>query len=260
MFVSMFVYMRFAVTHQRCRSPLSGCGKLGRRFRILESSLIAIGVGQRDVGAAQEAETVAGRTRYHNTWHALRTIAAAEGARGLYAGLPINVLGGVSAWGLYFFLYAGAKQRLAAGRREPLGAAQHMQCAFGAGLATAAATNPFWVVKTRMVLQPAAGAPQYANVFDALRSIVRDEGVRGFFRGFSAAIFGVTHGAVQVRAIAAGRNRCRCRSNAFLLSAQFVAYERFKRAVQENQLEGDAAFFLCGAFSKMTATIGACLC
>ena len=56
--------------------------------------------------------------------------------------------------------------------------------------------------------------------------------MRGFYRGFSPALIGVTHGAVQ-----------------------FVAYERLKRAIQRRQLESDAAFFLCGALSKMVATV-----
>ncbi len=164
---------------------------------------------------------------------AFRSIWRLEGARGLYAGLQANLSGSVLAWGSYFYLYElfkGRALRLSdTGRLE---SQHHLLCAWQAGFVTATLTNPLWVVKTRMVLQTPQGVAQYRSVAHALAAIWRDEGVRGLFRGYLPAMFGVAHGAVQ-----------------------FSCYERLKRFILRHQLEGDAAFFLAGGASKLFATI-----
>jgi solute carrier family 25, member 33/36 len=64
-----------------------------------------------------------------------------------------------------------------------------------AGIATGSATNPIWVVKTR--LQLAARHNENHAALSMIRKIFREEGVKGFYKGLSASYLGVTEGTIQ---------------------------------------------------------------
>ena len=67
------------------------------------------------------------------------------------------------------------------------------------------ATNPIWVVKTRLMSQSSASssnsssrAPwQYHGTFDAIRKMYSVEGVKPFYSGLTPAMLGLTHVAIQ---------------------------------------------------------------
>ncbi len=40
----------------------------------------------------------------------------------------------------------------------------------------------------------------YASIIDGTRQIIKAEGIRGFYRGLTPSLFGVTHGAIQFMA------------------------------------------------------------
>ena len=62
-----------------------------------------------------------------------------------------------------------------------------------AGVVTSTATNPIWVVKTRLQLDKSiTGARRYKNSLDCLAQIWRQEGLKGFSRGLSASYLGVS--------------------------------------------------------------------
>lgn len=153
-----------------------------------------------------------------------------------------------------FFVYGNGKQIYADyfnDSRE--NSAVHLSAAATAGVITAAATNPIWVVKTVMQLQqqqrapppttPSSGAssstaaaaagaasrrpplpplppgssaasPSFSHSFRSITSpplalhrrptsysttvaIFRAEGIRGFYKGLSASLLGVTEGTIQ---------------------------------------------------------------
>ena len=79
--------------------------------------------------------------------------------KGLYRGLTPTLFTVPLFWAVYFPLYSEFKSRLAAssghdaaaGARQP--AYQHVLAAVTAGAISDVATNPFWVVRTRMVTQ-----------------------------------------------------------------------------------------------------------
>ena len=151
---------------------------------------------------------------YRGTVHAFRTVVRREGALGLYSGLTPALVGSTVAWGVYFSCYNNAKARYqrAYDTRE-LPSHLHLVSAAEAGLVVSLATNPIWVVKTRLQLQSRApGAawktapPPYRGFIDALTQIARAEGVAGLYKGLSPSLFLVSHGAIQ-----------------------FTAYERLKR-------------------------------
>lgn len=149
----------------------------------------------------------------HGIFNALRSIsidaathADAAGARGLrktvwpvryyYRGLGPNLVGNVSAWGLYFFLYAEFKQ-LQVTSHLP---ANYMILSLAAGTATALATNPVWVLKTRILGSSRLDAKAYTSIWDGIRRIMQQEGIGGFWRGSIPGMLLVFQGSLQFTA------------------------------------------------------------
>ncbi|VFQ92123.1 unnamed protein product [Cuscuta campestris] len=129
---------------------------------------------------------------YKNTPHALFTIARCEGLRGLYAGFFPAVLGSSISWGLFFFFYGRAKQRYACHmeKDEKLNPSFHLAAAAEAGALVSFCTNPVWLIKTRLQLQnPLHQTRQYAGVYDALRTILKEEGWTALYRGIWPSLF-----------------------------------------------------------------------
>ncbi|XP_045829441.1 folate transporter 1, chloroplastic-like isoform X1 [Trifolium pratense] len=139
---------------------------------------------------------------YKNTAHAIFTITRTEGLRGLYAGFLPGVLGSTISWGLYFFFYDKAKQRYARSREEKLSPGLHLASAAEAGALVCLCTNPVWVVKTRLQLQtPLHQTRPYSGLYDAFRTIMREEGFSALYRGIVPGLFlQVSHGAIQFTA------------------------------------------------------------
>ncbi|KAB2618105.1 folate transporter 1 [Pyrus ussuriensis x Pyrus communis] len=138
---------------------------------------------------------------YKNTAHAIFTIARAEGLRGLYAGFSPAVLGSTVSWGLYFFFYGRAKERYSKDREKQLSAGLHLASAAEAGALVSLCTNPIWLVKTRLQLQtPLHQTRPYSGFYDALRTIIREEGWAALYKGLLPSLFLVSHGAIQFTA------------------------------------------------------------
>ncbi|KAF9921829.1 hypothetical protein FBU30_008109 [Linnemannia zychae] len=148
------------------------------------------------VNASKSAPKLGGTLR------SFQQIFKTEGFRhGLYRGLTPNFAGATVSWGLYFYLYAGIKGRMTVDPQTGrLGPTQHMVASMLGGALTAAVTNPFWVIKTRMCTTKRTDPGAYRSLIGGLTSLVKTEGVQGLYRGFIPALFGVTHGAVQFMA------------------------------------------------------------
>lgn len=90
-------------------------------------------------------------------------------------------------------------------RNGVTGSFLHLVSAAAAGMTVATALSPVWVIKTRLQIQTnidhvmADGKPlrNYNGAVDAFRGILREEGVRGLYRGLSASYLGVTEGATH---------------------------------------------------------------
>jgi solute carrier family 25 folate transporter 32 len=184
---------------------------------------------------------------YKNTAHALFSIGRAEGLKGLYAGFYPAVLGSSLSWGLYFFFYSRAKHRYQKGTEEHLGAGLHLASAAEAGALVCLFTNPVWLVKTRLQIQtPGSGARQpYSGFLDALRTILRDEGWRAFYKGLGPSLLLVSHGAIQFTTYEEAR--------------KFVITLRNKQRKDDN-IVGDKAltsvdYAALGALSKFFAAL-----
>eukprot|EP00842_Homolaphlyctis_polyrhiza_P001745 jgi/Hompol1/2571/HPOL_006063-RA len=148
----------------------------------------------------------------------LRTIQQKEGIRALWKGLGPNLVGVVPARSIYFAVYGRCKHfysQLNNGNETSL---VHVSSAATAGVATATFTNPIWVIKTRMQLQsedPKLRAQQrYRNSMHCGYLIMKEEGVRGLYRGLSASFLGLAESTLQ-----------------------FAMYEYFKRLALERRRE-----------------------
>ncbi|GAA5837431.1 hypothetical protein JCM9279_005686 [Rhodotorula babjevae] len=175
-----------------------------------------------------------------DTGKILRDVYKFEGASALFKGLGPTLAGAVPARSINFFVYGNGKLLYADlfnGGKE--NTAVHLAAAATAGVATAAATNPIWVVKTDMQLRqqehkaakssspssrrpppppvpkphhqvfshsfrslsspPGAmqGPPPRPTSFSTALQIYHAQGLRGFYRGLSASLLGVTEGTIQ---------------------------------------------------------------
>lgn len=76
---------------------------------------------------------------------------------------------------------------------RPLTSVHHLLAAFEAGIIMVFLTNPLWLIKTRMQLQPSAPAPgqpkptheAYRGLWHAVKTITREEGPLGLYKGGS---------------------------------------------------------------------------
>ncbi|KAF3790513.1 Folate transporter 1 [Nymphaea thermarum] len=137
----------------------------------------------------------------------MSTIARIEGLRGLYAGLGPAILGSTLSWGLYFFFYSRAKQRYLKKTEDQLGPGLHLVSSAEAGALVCLFTNPVWLIKTRLQLQtPLQQTRQYSGFsglillnfrYNAVRTILKEEGWHALYRGIGPSLLLVSHGALQ---------------------------------------------------------------
>jgi len=97
----------------------------------------------------------------------------------------------------------------------------------------------------QLLADAASGQKAYSSYLDAIKTIFREEGIKGFYKGVAASYWGCTEGAVQ-----------------------FLMYEQFKRRLlkktnDRRAKEGlkpvdhlpEVTLFFSAAFSKMVASI-----
>ncbi|KAI8053357.1 mitochondrial carrier domain-containing protein [Syncephalis plumigaleata] len=147
---------------------------------------------------AESGRVKPGMRAYHGTFGTLYRIWAEENIRGLYRGLGPTVLGYLPTWAIYFSVYDRAKtyfaQRTGRGNNHWY---VHIGAAITAGISCNVATNPLWVIKTRMMTQSAYTDYRYDSTPHAFRTIWREEGIRGFYKGLGTSFLGISHAAVQ---------------------------------------------------------------
>jgi solute carrier family 25 (mitochondrial folate transporter), member 32 len=136
----------------------------------------------------------------------------------LYRGLTPNLLGNASSWAIFFYFKSVIETQLRLFHSHPSSNTRHILgdvdpsfrhegralsptdyfLASGAsGLLTSAATNPIWVIKTRMISSDAGSQGAYPSMWAGTKELWVKEGWRGFYRGLGANCLGVSHGAVQ---------------------------------------------------------------
>ncbi|KAF4119964.1 solute carrier family 25 (mitochondrial folate transporter), member 32, partial [Geosmithia morbida] len=141
-----------------------------------------------------------------------RVIWQEEGIRGMYRGLGPIVLGYLPTWAVWFTVYNEAK--VVVSRYCDNVHVINLWCSIIAGGCSTIATNPIWVIKTRLMSQRHMGdrpgsspatktasstssALHYRSTIDAARKMYSTEGLASFYSGLSPALLGLSHVAVQ---------------------------------------------------------------
>jgi Mitochondrial carrier protein len=154
-------------------------------------------------------------------WRTYRT----EGVRGLYRGLGAVLVGGTPGTMLYLCSYELLKVRLGTlggGVTQGSGGefALHFSCGMLAETIACVIYVPVDVVKERMQVQHSTSnnmQGQYSNSWDALKQIMKTEGVSGIYRGYAATL--ASFGPFS--------------------ALYFVFYERFKYWTRERLAKND---------------------
>ena len=194
--------------------------------------------------------TLRGRLRnpYGSVLGSLRQVLRNEGVRGLYKGVTPAMIASSGSWGGYFYFYELSKSRKLGQGGGALTTVDHLSSGVEAGVILVFLFNPLWLIKTRMALQGLESAAstgsltavsparkEYTGIFQAVRTIVREEGFVGLYKGVIPALFLTSHGAVQ-----------------------FAVYEWLKTKVNEQGFVGGKqpawASALIGGASKIIAS------
>ena len=128
---------------------------------------------------------------------------SAQVIRSFYRGLMPNMVGNSLSWGMYFMFYAKVKEAMATARglqgegREQLSFRDIILASSASGALTALSTNPIWVIKTRMISTARNTTGAYTSSFQGVRSLWKEEGLWGLYRGLTPSLIGVSHGAFQ---------------------------------------------------------------
>ena len=148
------------------------------------------------------------QTKYSSILRGLVTIFREEGMRGLYRGLGPTLVAMPPNWAIYFTSYESARTWLGREGGSAMDAVSHVgvnaAAASFAGVVTCAATNPLWVVKTRIQVQELKETSlknfqsTYRGTMHALRRIAHEEGVSGLYSGFAPSILLVTNVAIML--------------------------------------------------------------
>ena len=160
----------------------------------------------------------------------LTQIIKTNGISGLFRGLTPTLFTVPTFWGVYFPIYEMSKTRISqtfmsqskdfnasnsSTTNNALTVLTHVSSAVFAGALADCATNPMWVVRTRMQTETihryeflAAQTkltstpnpmvlPQLLNIRQTINSVYAEGGVPAFYRGLSASLLGLSHVAIQ---------------------------------------------------------------
>uniref|UniRef100_A0A060TG07 ARAD1D19206p n=1 Tax=Blastobotrys adeninivorans TaxID=409370 RepID=A0A060TG07_BLAAD len=150
---------------------------------------------------ASTASKIPGLRHVADTLSILTNVYRAEGVRSLFKGLGPNLVGVIPSRSINFFTYGTGKEFIATNFNDGKEATWvHLLAAANAGIVTSTATNPIWLVKTRLQLDKSTavnGQRQYKNSVDCIRKVLSQEGIAGLYRGLTASYLGVAESSLQ---------------------------------------------------------------
>ena len=137
------------------------------------------------------------------TGSALRGMYVNEGVTSLFKGLGPNLVGVIHARSINFFTYGATKDFLIRnfgtannGLEKNEQTWMHLVSGINAGFVTSTATNPIWLIKTRLQLDK-SHLKIYKNSWDCLKHVVKNEGFFSLYRGLSASYLGGIESTIQ---------------------------------------------------------------
>ncbi|KAK9448606.1 mitochondrial carrier domain-containing protein [Limtongia smithiae] len=137
---------------------------------------------------------------FYETFQIMVGVYKVEGGHALFKGLGPNLVGVIPARSINFFTYNNGKYIIATRFNNGEDAAWvNLMAAAVAGICTSTATNPIWLVKTRLQLdkQNSQNARQYKSSIDCVKQVLDKEGIFGLYRGLTASYLGVVESSLQ---------------------------------------------------------------
>nr|XP_060623890.1 solute carrier family 25 member 36 isoform X2 [Anolis sagrei ordinatus] len=128
--------------------------------------------------------------------HCLKMILQKEGPRSLFRGLGPNLVGVAPSRAIYFAAYSNCKEVLN-NILEPDSTQVHMTSAGVAGFTAITATNPIWLIKTRLQLDARNRGEKRMSAFECVRKVYHADGIKGFYRGMSASYAGISETVIH---------------------------------------------------------------
>lgn len=141
----------------------------------------------------------------------LKSMLQKEGPRSLFRGLGPNLVGVAPSRAIYFAAYSTTKENMNM-ILEPDSTQVHMVSAGMAGFTAITATNPIWLIKTRLQLDASTRGERCMGTLACIQRVYQNEGLRGFYRGMSASYAGISETVIH-----------------------FVIYERIKQRLLVNR-------------------------
>lgn len=133
-----------------------------------------------------------------------RSIYKNEGIGALWKGVGATMVGVIPSRAIYFSTYAKSKDYLSKvhplredSKSSPDSSIVHFGAAVIAGITTATATNPIWMVKTRLQLDENHTSISSKGSWKCIINIIQKEGVFGLYKGMTASYLGVVEGTLQ---------------------------------------------------------------
>ncbi|KAF2418246.1 mitochondrial folate transporter/carrier [Tothia fuscella] len=181
----------------------SFCGAMGGvASGIVTCPLDVIKTRLQAQGSWRRKMNPSGPALYQGMLGTAKTIWQQDGVRGMYRGLGPMLLGYLPTWAVYMSVYDSSRDYYSTKLENKWFA--RIYASITAGACSTLATNPIWVIKTRLMSQVAAHAPheaqtpwQYRSTIDAARKMYRAEGIRAFYSGLAPALLGLSHVAIQ---------------------------------------------------------------
>ncbi|RLV94521.1 Mitochondrial carrier protein RIM2 [Spathaspora sp. JA1] len=131
------------------------------------------------------------------TGSAIKGLYVNEGPSALFKGLGPNLVGVIPARSINFFTYGATKEFLVKnfghGQEETW---MHLTSGINAGFVTSTATNPIWLIKTRLQLDQSKGK-HFKNSWDCFKYVLKNEGFFSLYRGLSASYLGGVESTLQ---------------------------------------------------------------
>jgi len=158
---------------------------------------------------------------------AFRTILN-EGLSSLYAGYESAIVGTAYANAVYYYLYQFLNELMTSvTQHKPLHLLDNIIVAALSGAATAVASNPIWVINTRLSLNAKSGHKK--SLLTTATELVEEEGVSALFAGVLPALVLVANPVIN-----------------------FVLFERIQLALNIKKMTPWQVFFV-GCFTKLIA-------
>ncbi|KAH8603373.1 putative Mitochondrial carrier protein [Trypanosoma vivax] len=128
---------------------------------------------------------------YRSVGRALALVYREEGLSVLFRGCHVAVLGSVTAWGVYMFIY-----RSLCGLCS-VSFADQACFALIASVVSTILSSPIWLIKSRMQIEDASGVRRYRTFSAGCRHVLQTTGVRSMWRGVSLQLLLVVPNALS---------------------------------------------------------------